>query len=321
MTTRLQHKTPSVHAFSDPRPARSPVRSFREGNLDNELAQATSLGTPLPDDVLGLMEPRFNFDFGQVKVHTDANADRLNQDLNAQALTHGQDIFFRAGEYSPDSSSGQRLIAHELTHIVQQANQSGRQDAISTPHDAAEQEADRAAEQVVAGQAVTVQAAPTGAISCSFLDGDDPENDFWGTKSNFGEQTGSTVDAAFNTFWDIAGMHPVGGVVSTGIDIAKMTGAGAMGEFLDLEAGARDFFGMGGGTGARLQSEKYFDAARRFNHDMSYDAMGAIPGLGFVQGLFNLQADSEETWNRYNGKKPQDMPGDYWHKMLKGVGL
>jgi hypothetical protein len=66
------------------------------------------------------MEQVFGADFSGVKVHTDADADVLNQSLQARAFTTGKDIFFRSGEYRPDDTSGQRLLAHELTHVVQQ---------------------------------------------------------------------------------------------------------------------------------------------------------------------------------------------------------
>jgi hypothetical protein len=66
------------------------------------------------------MERAFEADFSGVKVHTDTEADIMNRQLNARAFTTGQDIFFREGEYSPSSGSGQKLIAHELTHVVQQ---------------------------------------------------------------------------------------------------------------------------------------------------------------------------------------------------------
>ncbi len=62
----------------------------------------------------------FGADFSGVRVHTDSEADALNQQLSARAFTTGQDIFFREGEYSPGSDSGRELIAHELTHAVQQ---------------------------------------------------------------------------------------------------------------------------------------------------------------------------------------------------------
>jgi len=66
------------------------------------------------------MEPRFGADFGGVRVHADAEAHQLNQDLSARAFTTGQDIFFKQGEYSPSSAGGQALLAHELTHVLQQ---------------------------------------------------------------------------------------------------------------------------------------------------------------------------------------------------------
>src|SRR5262245_21044205 len=60
-------------------------------------------------------------DFSGVRVHTSPEADALNQQLSARAFTTGQDIFFKAGEYNPGSSGGQELLAHELTHVVQQS--------------------------------------------------------------------------------------------------------------------------------------------------------------------------------------------------------
>ena len=59
-------------------------------------------------------------DFSGVKVHTDSQADQLNQSIQAKAFTTGQDVFFRQGTYQPGSKDGQELIAHELTHVVQQ---------------------------------------------------------------------------------------------------------------------------------------------------------------------------------------------------------
>jgi hypothetical protein len=68
--------------------------------------------------VLPYLTPRA--DFSGVKVHTDAQSDQLNRSIQAKAFTTGQDVFFRAGAYQPGSRAGQELIAHELTHVVQQ---------------------------------------------------------------------------------------------------------------------------------------------------------------------------------------------------------
>ena len=66
------------------------------------------------------MEGAFGADFSGVRVHSDAESDSLNEGLSARAFTTGQDVFIRREDYSPDSTAGQELIAHELTHVVQQ---------------------------------------------------------------------------------------------------------------------------------------------------------------------------------------------------------
>lgn len=66
------------------------------------------------------MESVFQTDFSTVRVHVGADAERLNDDLHARAFTHGRDIYFNSGEYHPESSQGRLLLAHELTHVVQQ---------------------------------------------------------------------------------------------------------------------------------------------------------------------------------------------------------
>jgi hypothetical protein len=73
-------------------------------------------GNPLPDEVRRVMEPRFGFDFSQVRVHTDLDAMRLSHTLNAQAFTHQNHIYYGSGK-SPGTNA---LTAHELTHVVQQ---------------------------------------------------------------------------------------------------------------------------------------------------------------------------------------------------------
>jgi hypothetical protein len=74
-------------------------------------------GSPLPDDVRRVMEPRFGFDFSQVRIHTDRDAMRMSHTLHAQAFTHQNHIYYGSGK-SPGSNA---LTAHELTHVVQQA--------------------------------------------------------------------------------------------------------------------------------------------------------------------------------------------------------
>lgn len=84
------------------------------------IAAMRGQGQSLTPATRGFMEPRFGRDFTQVRVHADGNAARLSKQINARAFTVGQDIAFGAGYYQPNTSGGRKLLAHELTHVVQQ---------------------------------------------------------------------------------------------------------------------------------------------------------------------------------------------------------
>ena len=120
-----------------------------------------SPGQPLDPSTRGLMEPRFGYDFGAVRVHTDARAARSARAVHALAYTVGRHVVFGAAQFAPHSGDGQRLLAHELTHVVQQgsASESGLPTSltISQPEDAAEREAAGVAEGISAGGPVHPQ--------------------------------------------------------------------------------------------------------------------------------------------------------------------
>lgn len=88
--------------------------------IETEIEQARGGGQSMPDNVRSNMESGFGADFGNVRIHTDSNADNLSRSIQATAFTTGSDIFFKQGAYDPNSSSGQELLAHELTHTIQQ---------------------------------------------------------------------------------------------------------------------------------------------------------------------------------------------------------
>lgn len=77
-------------------------------------------GQPLPGEVRAFFEPRFHADFSKVRVHSDMTADTAARSVGALAYTQGNDIVFRAGTYDPVTDGGRHLLAHELTHVVQQ---------------------------------------------------------------------------------------------------------------------------------------------------------------------------------------------------------
>lgn len=86
----------------------------------SDIQRNLSGGSPLPSGVRGFMEPRFNADFSGVRIHTDTQAARLSEGVNANAFTVGNHVFFGRDQYRPDTPKGKELIAHELTHTVQQ---------------------------------------------------------------------------------------------------------------------------------------------------------------------------------------------------------
>jgi len=122
-------------------------------DVENRIQRARHGGQALDRGVMSKMETSFGADFSNVRVHTDAGADNLNRALNARAFTTGQDIFFRQGEYNPGSSKGGEILAHELTHVLQQKGGAVQTKLrLGKPGDKYEQEADRTAQAVVKHQ-------------------------------------------------------------------------------------------------------------------------------------------------------------------------
>ena len=122
-----------------------------------------SLGQPLDRGTRGFMETRFGHDFSHVRVHTDPRAGESARSVNAVAYTVGNDIAFATGRYAPATRQGQYLLAHELTHVVQQGDQPASQiDKLSMtePGDTHELEANMVAAAVTGGDSV-----PSGSAS------------------------------------------------------------------------------------------------------------------------------------------------------------
>jgi hypothetical protein len=118
--------------------------------IERSIDRASGGGQGTDHSTRTRMESAFGADFSGVRIHTDARADGLSQSLRARALTTGRDVFFRQGEYSLGASSGRELLAHELTHVVQQ-NGDGiqRKMTVSEPGDAHEIEADQMARAIM----------------------------------------------------------------------------------------------------------------------------------------------------------------------------
>jgi hypothetical protein len=108
----------SVEKISHQSAGREPQAVRRETERLIETLQGG--GRLLPPSARSFFEPRFGRDFGDVRVHTNSKADEAARSINAKAFTIDTDIVFRAGRYDPTSDRGRKLLAHELTHVVQQ---------------------------------------------------------------------------------------------------------------------------------------------------------------------------------------------------------
>ena len=89
--------------------------------LESQINAIKGGGRPLAESERAFFEPRFGYDFGHVRVHADKQAAESARAVNARAYTVGRDVAFESGQYTPGTSEGKRLIAHELTHVVQQS--------------------------------------------------------------------------------------------------------------------------------------------------------------------------------------------------------
>lgn len=138
-------------------------------------------GTPLDESTRSSMESRFGQDFGDVRVHTDAKASQSAEAVGANAYTVGNEMVFRSGHFDASSPTGQRTLAHELSHVVQQ--RSGPVDGteaaggirLSDPSDRFERAADATADQVMSGPAPAPASSAAGGTSVQLEEMDEAE--------------------------------------------------------------------------------------------------------------------------------------------------
>ncbi|MBC7421947.1 MAG: DUF4157 domain-containing protein [Ferruginibacter sp.] len=104
-------------------------------SVESSLSASKGGGSPLPESTRTQMESSIGADFSGVRIHNNSNAAQLSDNLNAQAFTHGNDIYFNSGKYDTCSNEGKHLLAHELTHTVQQGGGLKRKEFIGTNTD------------------------------------------------------------------------------------------------------------------------------------------------------------------------------------------
>jgi hypothetical protein len=116
----LKTKRAEEASYSVAQRSVGPQGGALEGTLESSIRSAKGGGQPLPGKLQQSMGNAFGVSFKNVQVHNDKQAGKLNDALGSRAFTHGRDLFFKPGEYKPHSGEGTKLLAHELTHVVQQ---------------------------------------------------------------------------------------------------------------------------------------------------------------------------------------------------------
>lgn len=159
-------KSSRLDAPAHPEPSGLVMRkASRDGNGVADGAEAlvssaaSSSGSALPAMLMRKFESSLDADLSSVRIHTGSDSAAAAHAVGARAYTIGQDIHFAAGQYDPSSAGGEHLLAHEVAHTVQQQGGSTKRQhklEVSTPHDAAEHEADCAADAMVSGHSFVV---------------------------------------------------------------------------------------------------------------------------------------------------------------------
>lgn len=124
---KVQRKCDACAEEDNEKVQRKPAADFRgdneiSGEIANSIKASLGNGTPVQPATRTYMESGFGTDFSNVQIHTGSNAAAISSQLNARAFTTGNDIFFNKGEYAPETDDGKRLLAHELTHTIQQGD-------------------------------------------------------------------------------------------------------------------------------------------------------------------------------------------------------
>ncbi|UJB19640.1 MULTISPECIES: DUF4157 domain-containing protein [Lysobacter] len=116
----------------DPAEQQTPVSPKREtgdvsppADMESRLEGSRGGGAAMSASTRDFMESRFGYDFSGVRIHTGGESEHLNRGVRSLAFTSGRDVYFGAGQYRPDTDSGKHLLAHELTHVVQQSGSAG----------------------------------------------------------------------------------------------------------------------------------------------------------------------------------------------------
>ncbi|MEP6928443.1 MAG: DUF4157 domain-containing protein, partial [Flavobacterium sp.] len=173
--------------------------TVNNNKLESNLKSSKGGGSPLSKGVKSEMESGFGTDFSQVRIHTDSNATQMSQDLGAQAFTNGNDIYFNSGKYDANSKQGKHLLAHELTHTVQQSSSVQKKEQTQVQRSWLGDAWDSATDTVSDGWD-----AATGAVSDVASSVADTVSEGWDVATGAVSDAASSVASGLSSAWDTA---------------------------------------------------------------------------------------------------------------------
>lgn len=175
------------------------VESAPEGSI-----QALDSGQPLDGGTRASMESSLGHDFSQVRIHSDSKAASRTRELGSLAFTFGRDIFFDLGQYDPATSAGQWILAHELTHVVQQSGREGegglQSESGGSQH--SEAQASKAASAAIAGAAVPTLSKGSAVRSVMLLTPDEFRNQLGATPDQKSAIAALFANKTFLALWE-----------------------------------------------------------------------------------------------------------------------
>ena len=290
-------------------------------------------GRPLDDATRSFFEMRLGHELHEVRVHTDERADAAAESVNAIAYTSGHDVVFRRGAFAPESTAGRRLLAHELTHVVQQSpggSTIAPSRGVSSPHDPAEREAERVADAVVDGRSADIQhrappllhRVPSYIVAATFL-GNNVDGGVNPTMRTRLQAAEAAIQATFNALPTAEKVHFATGAPTTNhIDWAGITSVGGWrastssrhgsGSAVDLNYHANPYIATGTVTApggeegpgvtavdnARSRAIEVYDRAVNFMLNSGFDDASAdVRGRQSGEGTATMHARFQRTSN------------------------
>ena len=241
-------------------------------------------GAPLASGTRARMETRLAHNFAAIRVHDGSGASRASRDLGARAFTVGQDIVFGEGALAPSTAEGERLLAHELTHAVQNARARPGLDMplVSAGHESGEVEARTVAAHVAVGETTAgVQAAPAAVIARSPNASED-DSGFLGNMSDWFGIGESTMQGLAENEWAKDVPH-VGNLLGNLEGVNKL---GTVSDVFGVLSGGQGIYGgfkslvNGGGWGAAA------DTGKSLLDTVS--SVGGVVGSGPVEGYTGI---------------------------------